>query len=114
MKRARESWQAAVTMLSGPTRHPYSGVSRLFYAIFQASKADLLKKGHHHTRIPSSHPEFIIYVGKADEELGSNLQDLFNWRLKADYCNDEVRPKEANQLLASQFRVAQQLGLHHP
>jgi uncharacterized protein (UPF0332 family) len=110
-KRAQDSWDAAVHLLSATPQHPYSGVSRLFYAIFQASKARLLFAGRINTDIPDNHLDYITYLAKYDQSLGLALSELFNWRLKADYCNDEVQINDANKLLANQLDVAQKLGL---
>lgn len=110
-KRAQDSWSAANALLGSEQPMAYSAVSRLFYAVMQGSKARLLWNRKQPREIPASHLGFIAYLGRVDRELGASLNELWSYRLKADYCDDEVTEAQARELLQDNQSVASKLQL---
>ena len=67
-----------------------SAVNRLYYSVFYAVNAILVKNGiitQSHSGVKSQFSLHFIKTGKLDKKYGKLLAELYDWRQKGDYVN---------------------------
>ncbi len=67
-----------------------AAVNRLYYALFYAVNALLVKNeiySHSHSGMKSQFSLHFIKTGKLDKKFGKLLAQLYDWRQKGDYEN---------------------------
>lgn len=88
LESARKTYEAAQVLAD--SGYWNSAVNRLYYALFYAVNALLVKHGievksHSSTRVKFS--QYFVKTGKFDKKYGKLLSELFDWRQKGDYDN---------------------------
>lgn len=104
--RARESWSAAVALALNLTPPmAMSATSRLYYSVYQGAVAFMLET-RPDDALPADHGKFWNYLFSLPDdkerhtELGNLVQEVYGWRRKADYAEDDVTPENVRRLLA--------------
>ena len=67
-----------------------SAINRLYYALFYAVNALLVKneiETKSHSAIRAKFSQYYVKTGKFDKKYGKLLSELFDWRQKGDYGN---------------------------
>ncbi len=67
-----------------------SAVNRLYYALFYAVNALLVKNNIEtmsHSATKAKFSQAFVKTGKFDKKYGKLLSELFDWRQKGDYAN---------------------------
>ncbi len=108
-ERARQNAKAASLLSARSPCLPMPAVSRLYYACFQAVIARLLELGRA-CRI-DNHGEVWRSADQLRAGLGSELQDLYGWRRKADYAAGGVTERTARQLMEQHLGTCAWLGI---
>lgn len=65
-----------------------SAVNRLYYAVFYATNALMVKNGiniQSHSGLKSQFSLYFVKTGKIDKKFGRLLAKLYDWRQKGDY-----------------------------
>jgi uncharacterized protein (UPF0332 family) len=95
-----------IARLSLENEDPDSAVNRAYYAMFNISRAALLKAGVAEGELPRTHRgiseafrQHAVLNGKIDAELASALSRAESLRLMADYTATEIDPDAATKLV---------------
>jgi hypothetical protein len=99
--RAQDSFRAANDLAKAKTPSPFSAVSRLYYAVFQAAMFALLKQEPNSNLLGEKHG--TIWNGlqaKSDPtlaSLGRRLAKVYTLRCNSDYCTDDISVADARR-----------------
>lgn len=88
IKSAYNTYEAAIVLAD--TGFWNSSVNRLYYAVFYAVNALLVKNEiftSSHSGIRTQFSLHFIKTGKLDKKYGNLLSELYDWRQKGDYDN---------------------------
>ena len=95
-----------IARLSLENEDPDSAVNRSYYAMFNISRAALLKAGVPEGELPRTHRgineafrQHAVLTGKIDPELASALSRAESLRLMADYTATEIDADAATKLV---------------
>jgi uncharacterized protein (UPF0332 family) len=95
-----------IARLSLENKDPDSAVNRSYYAMFNISRAALLKAGVAEGELPRTHRgiseafrQHAVLTGKIDAELASTLSRAESLRLMADYTATEIDASAATKLV---------------
>jgi len=95
-----------IARLSLENEDPDSAVNRAYYAMFNISRAAVLKAGVAEGELPRTHRgiseafrQHAVLAGKIDAELASTLSRAENLRLMADYTATEIDASAAAKLV---------------
>lgn len=95
-----------IARLSLENEDPDSAVNRAYYAMFNISRAAVLKAGVAEGELPRTHRgiseafrQHAVLTGKIDAELASTLSRAENLRLMADYTATEIDANAAAKLV---------------
>lgn len=106
--RARQNLRAALFCVARQPGLPYAAVSRVYYALFQATMAWLLAEG----LAPDLHHAAVWRAAESMRQgLGRDLWRLYTWRRRADYATAEISEARGRQLVADHAALCRELGV---